>query len=45
MSNFIKIPPFGVELFRAFRWTDMKKLIVAFHDFVNAPKKKIKSTI
>jgi len=39
MSNSIKILPVGVALFHAVRWTDMAKLIVAFHNFVNAPKK------
>jgi len=29
----------GVKLFRANRWTDITKLIVAFCDFVNEPKK------
>jgi len=50
MSNFIKIRPVGAEKFHAKgltlretdRWTKgqtgMTKLIVAFHNFVNAPK-------
>jgi hypothetical protein len=37
-SNFIKISPFGDELFHADRRTDMMKLIVAFRNFVKAPK-------
>ena len=32
-------PPVGAETDRQMgRWTDMTKLIVAFHNFVNAPK-------
>ena len=42
ISNFIKILPVGAELFSAYgrtdRLTDMVKLIVAFRNFVNAPK-------
>jgi len=45
MSNFIEILPVGVELFHADRRTDLTKLIVAFRNFVNAPKKKRLSTI
>jgi hypothetical protein len=39
MSSFIKIRPVGVELFHADGQTYMTKLIVAFRNFVNAPKK------
>jgi len=31
--------PVGVELFRENTWTDITKLIVAFCNFVNVPKK------
>jgi hypothetical protein len=33
-----KIRPVGAELFHADRQTDMKKPIVAFRNFANAPK-------
>jgi len=36
----MKIHPMGVELFHADRRTDMMKLIVDFHNFVNAPNKE-----
>jgi hypothetical protein len=36
----MKIRPVGVELLHAVRWTDMTKLIVAFRNFANAPKKQ-----
>jgi len=39
-TNFMKIRPVGAELFRADGRTDMTKLIVAFRNFANAPKKK-----
>ena len=29
-------------MFHAVRWTDMAKLIVAFHNFVNAPQKRLR---
>jgi hypothetical protein len=35
----MKIHPVGAELFHADRNTDMK-LVVAFRDFANAPKKR-----
>ena len=35
----------GVELFQADRWTDMTKLIVVFHNFVNEPKKLCVRTV
>ena len=46
ISNFIRIRPVGVELFRVNRRadgrtegrTDMTKLMVAFHNFAKAPK-------
>ena len=34
----MKIRPVGAELFHADGQTDMTKLIVAFRNFVNAPK-------
>ena len=34
----MKIRPVGVESFHADRQTDMKKRIVAFRNFANAPK-------
>jgi len=40
ISNFIKIRPVGAELFHVDGRTDMTKLIVAFRNFANAPKKK-----
>ena len=39
ISNFMKIRPVGAELFHADGRTDMTKLIVAFRNFANAPKK------
>jgi hypothetical protein len=39
ISNFLKIFPVGAELFRPDGHTDVTKLIVAFGNFVNAPKK------
>ena len=38
ISNLMKICPVGAELYRADRWTDMTKLIVALCNFANAPK-------
>jgi hypothetical protein len=38
----MKIRPVGAELFHAGGQTDMAKLIVAFRNFANAPKKQIK---
>ena len=40
MSNFMKIHPVGAELFDVVGQTDMMKLIVAFCNFVNTPKKQ-----
>jgi hypothetical protein len=40
ISNFMKILSVGAELFHADRRTDMTKLIVAFRNFSNGPKKK-----
>jgi len=34
----VKIHPVGAELFQADRQTNMKKLVVAFRNFANAPK-------
>jgi len=34
----MKIHPLGAELFHAYRQIDMMKLIVAFHNFVYAPR-------
>jgi hypothetical protein len=39
ISNFAKIRLVGAELFHADGRTDITKLIVAFRNFVNAPKK------
>ena len=39
--SFIKIHLLGAELCHADRQTDMTKLIVAFHNFANAPKTTI----
>jgi hypothetical protein len=36
--KFHKIRPVGVQLFHAARRKDTMKLIVAFHNFANAPK-------
>jgi hypothetical protein len=49
ISNFTKIRPVKAELFhanrRTGRHTDKAKLIVAFHNFANAPKKTILRTL
>jgi len=37
----MKIRPVGVELFHVDGRTDMTKLIVAFRNFANAPKKTV----
>ena len=39
ISSSIKIGPVGAKLFHADRQTDVTKLIVAFRNFANAPKK------
>jgi hypothetical protein len=39
ISNFMKIPPMGTELFHADGQTHMTKLIFAFHNFMNVTKK------
>jgi len=39
MSDFMIICPVGAELFHVDRWTDMMKLIVAFCNVANVPKK------
>ena len=45
ISNFMKNPPEGAELFHAKRrtdgWTDIKNLTVAFRNFANAPKMEV----
>ena len=41
----MKIRTMGVKLFHAGGQTDMTKLIVAFHDFVIAPKNEEKIVI
>ena len=42
ISNFMKMPPLGVEFFHTDRWTDrqtdMTKLTVVFLSFANVPK-------
>jgi len=40
ITIFMKILSVGVELFHADRRTDMTKLIIAFSNFSNEPKKK-----
>jgi hypothetical protein len=43
ISSFIKICPVGDQLFHTDGWTDRQthmKLILAFHNFVNVPKKR-----
>ena len=37
----MKIRPMGAEFFHADRQTEMTKLIVAFRNFANAPKKPV----
>jgi hypothetical protein len=39
MPNFMKILSVGTELFQTDRRTNMTKLLVAFRNFANAPKK------
>jgi len=39
ISNFMKIRPVRSVLFNVDRWTDITKLIVDFHNSVNARKK------
>jgi hypothetical protein len=41
--NFIKVCPVGAELFHVDRHTDMMKLIVTFHNFVNATNNESRS--
>jgi hypothetical protein len=41
----MKIRPVGAELFYLDGRTDMKKLIVAFRNFANAPKKKLTNDV
>jgi len=46
MTNFMKIRLVGAELFHTDgqkdRQTDITKLIVAFHNFANAPKRTLR---
>jgi hypothetical protein len=48
ISNFTKVCPVEAELFHADRRTDRRtdttKLVVAFSNFANAPKKSFRST-
>jgi len=44
ISNFIKIRPVEAELFRADGRTDMTKLVVAFRNVANVPKKIERAT-
>jgi hypothetical protein len=44
LSNFMKIRPMGAESFHVGRQTDMKKLILAFHNFANMPKSECVNT-
>jgi len=41
MSHLMKIRPVGAELFHADGQTDMRKLLVAFHNFANTPNKNL----
>jgi hypothetical protein len=41
ISNFMKIHPVAAELLHAGGRTDMKKLIVVFRSFANAPNKNV----
>ena len=41
ISNFMKIHSVVAETFHTYRQTDMMKLTVSFHNFVNAPNKLI----
>jgi len=41
-SDLLKICPLGAELIHAEGWKNMKKLIVAFRNFANAPKYALK---
>ena len=40
--SFVKTRPVGAELFHADGRTDMTKLIVAFRNFANAPKTRVR---
>jgi hypothetical protein len=44
MSHLMKIRPAGAELLHADGETDMRKLIVAFHNFANTPNKNLAKT-
>jgi hypothetical protein len=41
----MKIPPVRAEFFCADRQTDVTKLIVTFHDFVNTPEGAIEKKV
>jgi hypothetical protein len=43
ISNFMQTRPVGAESFHADRRTDMTKVIVAFRNFENAPKKLLQT--
>ena len=45
ISSFMKICPVGAELFHADGQMDMAKLIVAFHNFANAPKTGVQVSV
>ena len=42
ISNFIQLRSLGAKLSHAEKQADMAKLIVAFHNFTNAPKDRTK---
>jgi hypothetical protein len=44
ISNFMQTLPVGAELFQVDRRADMTKVIVAFRNFENAPKKDVLQT-
>jgi hypothetical protein len=43
ISNFMQTRPVGAELFHADRRADVTKVIVAFRNFENAPKKLLQT--
>jgi len=42
MLNFTKIRPVGTKLFHTDGRTDMTKILVAFRNFANAPKNRVR---
>jgi hypothetical protein len=44
-SNFMKVRPVGAEFLHSEGRTDITKLIVAFHNFANAPKNNLITTV